>query len=59
MVSAFSDLWFVFVFLGLILTIGFVTYSRSDEDDWEDYDDTTVPPEENTSQSDDDWDDWN
>ena len=61
MVSAFSDLWYVFVFLGLILTIGFVTYSRSDEDDWEDYDedDTTISPEENTSQSDDDWDDWN
>lgn len=61
LVSAFSDLWYVFVFLGLILTIGFVTYSRSDEDDWEDYDedDTTISPEENASQSDDDWDDWN
>ncbi len=61
LVSAFSDLWYVFVFLGLIITIGFVTYSRSDEDDWEDYDeeDTATSSDENSSQSDDDWDDWN
>ena len=61
LVSAFSDIWYVFVFLGLILTIGFVTYSRNDEDYWEDYDDDDVPElaENNSSQSDDDWDDWN
>jgi len=59
--SAFSDLWYVFVFLGLILTIGFVTYARNDDDDWEDYDDDDVSEltEDNSSQSDDDWDDWN
>tara|TARA_B110000438_G_scaffold115310_1_gene112963 strand:- start:11135 stop:13690 length:2556 start_codon:yes stop_codon:yes gene_type:complete len=61
LVSAFSDLWYVFVFLGLILTISFVTYSRSEGEDWEEYDeeDTSVQIEENKSQSDDDWDDWN
>ena len=63
LVSAFSDLWYVFVFLGLIVTIGFVTYSRSDEDEWEDYDDEDTTgnpsPEKASSQSDDDWDDWN
>jgi len=61
LVSAFSDLWYVFVFLGLILTISFVTYSRSEGEDWEEYDeeDTSVQIEETKSQSGDDWDDWN
>jgi len=60
LVSAFTDLWYVFVFLGLIITIGFITYSRSDEDDWEDYgEDNAASPEGNSSQPDDDWDDWN
>ena len=61
LVSAFSDLWYVFVFLGLILTISFVTYYRSEGEDWEEYDeeDTSVQIEENKSQSGDDWDDWN
>lgn len=60
--SAFSDLWYVFVFLGLIMAIGFATYSRSDEDEWDDYEDegdTDAPTRETSSQSDDDWDDWN
>ena len=60
--SAFSDLWYVFVFLGLIMAIGFATYSRSDEDEWDDYEDegdTDAPARETSSQSDDDWDDWN
>ena len=61
LVSAFSDLWYVFVFLGLILTISFVTYSRSEGEDWEEYDeeDTSVQIEETKPQSGDDWDDWN
>ena len=62
LVSAFSDLWYVFAFLGLIMTIGFATYSRSDEDEWDDYedeDDTDISSSNTSSQSDDDWDDWN
>ena len=62
LVSAFSDLWYVFVFLGLIMAIGFATYSRSDEDEWDGYEDegdTDAPARETSSQSDDDWDDWN
>ena len=62
LVTAFSDLWYIFAFLGLILAVGFVTYSRREEDDW-DYDDdeegdneSSVPQE---NEADDDWDDWN
>ena len=56
--SAFVKLWYIFVFLGLVIVIGTVTYYRQ-EDDWdEDYSDDTgsdqSPPE-----SDDEWDDWN
>jgi len=50
----------------LILTIGFVTYARNDEGDW-DYEDDEVEGDEDLrdmaipqrNQSDDDWDDWN
>ena len=66
LVTTFSDMWYIFAFLGLILAVGFATYSRREEDDWE-YDDEEVEdsgglaysalPTEN--QSDDDWDDWN
>jgi len=56
--SALADLWYIFVFLGLVIVIGVVTYYRQ-EDDWdEDYSDDTEsdqPPPE----SDDEWDDWN
>ena len=38
LVSTFSELWFIFAFLGLIVAIGFVTYSRQVDDDW-DYED--------------------
>ena len=62
LVTAFSDLWYIFAFLGLILAVGFVTYSRREDDDW-DYDDyeegeneSSVPQE---NEADDDWDDWN
>ena len=56
--SAFVKLWYIFVFLGLVIVIGTVTYYRQ-EDDWdEDYSDDSEgdqPPPE----SDDEWDDWN
>jgi uncharacterized membrane protein len=56
--SALADLWYIFVFLGLVIVIGVVTYYRQ-EDDWdEDYSDDTEsdrPPPE----SGDEWDDWN
>ena len=56
--SALADLWYIFVFLGLVIVIGVVTYYRQ-EDDWdEDYSDDNEsdrPPPE----SDDEWDDWN
>ncbi len=63
LVTAFSDMWYIFAFLGLILAVGFVTYSRREgDDDWEydeedgDADDSPSPQE---SETDDDWDDWN
>ena len=56
--SALADLWYIFVFLGLVIVIGVVTYYRQ-EDDWdEDYSDDTesdLPPPEPG----DEWDDWN
>ena len=56
--SALADLWYIFVFLGLVIVIGVVTYYRQ-EDDWdEDYSDDTEsdqPPPE----PDNEWDDWN
>ena len=66
LVTTFSEMWYIFAFLGLILAVGFATYSRREEDDWE-YEDEEVEdsggltpsalPTQN--QSDDDWDDWN
>ena len=62
LVTSFSDLWYIFAFLGLIVVIGFATYSRQEDSDW-DYDDDyadeegSSPPQD--KQSDDDWDDWN
>ena len=63
LVTAFSDLWYIFAFLGLILAVGFVTYSRREEDDWE-YDDEVddgddESPQPQANEADDDWDDWN
>ena len=62
LVSTFSELWFIFAFLGLIVAIGFVTYSRQVDDDWDyedDYVDEERPLPAQDKQSDDDWDDWN
>ena len=66
LVNTFSDMWYIFAFLGLILAVGFVTYSRREEDDWE-YDDEEADGDDNLremalpqeNESDDDWDDWN
>ena len=62
LVTAFSDMWYIFAFLGLILAVGFVTYSRRDDDDWE-YDDEDEEEDESPqpqgNEADDDWDDWN
>ena len=63
LIDSFSNPVFIliFVFLGLIVAIGFVTYSRQD-DDWdydEDYADEEGPSPPQDKQSDDDWDDWN
>ena len=61
LVTAFSDLWYIFAFLGLILAVGFVTYSRRDDDDWEydDEDEEDESPQPQGNEADDDWDDWN
>ena len=62
LVSTFSELWYIFAFLGLIVVLGFVTYSRQEDDDWdydEDYADEEAPSPAQDKQSDDDWDDWN
>ena len=66
LVTAFSDMWYIFAFLGLILAVGFITYSRREDDDWE-YEDEEVEdlsassgvPISQQNESDDDWDDWN
>ena len=66
LVTAFSDMWYIFAFLGLILAVGFITYSRREDDGWE-YEDEEVEGDEELrdmalpqqTQSDDDWDDWN
>ena len=59
--SSFVDLWYIFVFLGLVIVIGTVTYYRQEDYDWdEDYSeetDATVPRSDESS--DDEWDDWN
>ena len=62
LVSTFSELWYIFAFLGLIVVIGFVTYSRQEDGDWDyddDYADEEAPSPAQDKQSDDDWDDWN
>ena len=62
LVTTFSDLWYIFVFLGLILAVGFFTYSRQEDDDWEYDDEEEVENESSATQRnkpDDDWDDWN
>jgi len=62
LVSTFSELWYIFAFLGLIVILGFVTYSRQEDDDWDyddDYADEEAPSPAQDKQSDDDWDDWN
>ena len=60
LVNTFSDLWYIFAFLGIIMVIGYITYSRQD-DDWEYEDDgeDSSYQEETTDEPDDDWDDWN
>ena len=54
-------MWYIFAFLGLILAVGFVTYSRRDDDDWEydDEDEEDESPQPQGNEADDDWDDWN
>ncbi len=45
-----------------IAIIGFATYSRQEDSDWDyddDYEDEEGPPLPQDKQSDDDWDDWN
>jgi uncharacterized membrane protein len=62
LVGTFSELWYIFAFLGLIVVLGFVTYSRQEDDDWDyddDYADEEAPSPARDKQSDDDWDDWN
>ena len=62
LVSTFSELWYIFAFLGLIVVLGFVTYSRQEDDDWDyddDYADEEAPLPAQDKQADDDWDDWN
>ncbi len=61
LVNTFSDLWYIFAFLGIIMVIGYITYSRQ-EDDWEyedDDDEVSSYQEETSDESDDDWGDWN
>ncbi len=59
--QALTDLWYIFIFLGLIIVIGTVTYYRQEDYDWdEDYSDGTDTAGPRTEESsDDEWDDWN
>ena len=60
LVNTFSDLWYIFAFLGIIIVIGYITYSRQDDDwEYEDDDEVTSYQEETTEEPEDDWDDWN
>ena len=60
LVNTFSDLWYIFAFLGIIIVIGYITYSRQDDDwEYEDDDEATSYQEETTEEPEDDWDDWN
>lgn len=56
--STLADLWYIFVFLGLVIVIGVVTYYRQDDDWDEDYSDDSGS-DQPSSESDDEWDDWN
>lgn len=56
--SALTDLWYIFVFLGLIIAIGIATQYRQDDDWDDDYSDDEPAPAQ-TGESSDDWDDWN
>ena len=63
LVNTFSDLWYIFAFLGIIMVIGYITYSRQD-DDWEyeddsDDDEASSYQEQTSDEPEDDWDDWN
>jgi len=61
-VNAFTDLWYIFVFLSLIMGVGFIGYYRQEED-WDDYDDVESSDSNNvpspSSDDNDDWDNWN
>ena len=63
-VKAFTDLWYIFVFLSLIMGVGVLGYFRQD-DDWDDYDyddtpnDSNLPSTTSSDNDEDDWDDWN
>jgi len=60
LVNTFSDLWYIFAFLGIIMVIGYITYSRQDDDwEYEDDDEDSSYEEETTDEPEDDWDDWN
>jgi len=61
-VSAFTDLWYIFVFLSLITGVGIAGYYRQD-DEWDDFEEEDGPSSSNlasdeTSDSD-EWNDWN
>ena len=56
--STLAELWYIFVFLGLVIVIGVVTYYRQDDDWDEDYSDDSGS-DQPSSESDDEWDDWN
>ncbi len=55
--SALTDLWYIFVFLGLIIIVGIATQYRQDDDWDEDYSDDEPAPAK-TDESSEDWDDW-
>ena len=62
LVTSFSDLWYIFVFLGLILVVGYVSYSRRDDDwdyEYDEIDEEDESPQSQPDETDDDWDDWN
>jgi len=55
--SALTDLWYIFVFLGLIIVVGIATQYRQDDEWDEDYSDDE-PASAKTDESSEDWDDW-
>ncbi len=59
LVSAFSDNWYIFVFLILIVGIGIATqYNQEEFWDGEDYSEEVSPSSPTQESSDDEWDDW-